>query len=314
MLFKGLSSKIILNGKAVTGFEILRGVKQGDALSCILFIMCMEPLIRNIKANQRIREITSGRINIDVPKAYSFADDVTIITKNDPDCVQQVFTEYEIFSNNSGLILNADKTEILCFNGERRFDRQFDVVYKLNRYTLQATESVKINGIFFQQDPLRREETNVTKALEAMSRLLQVWSTRRLTLLGRILVVKTFAISKVIYLMQSMSLSDGSYNEIIKVIFKYLWNKNFNAARAPERIRRSIMLTPVALGGFGMINIRELGESLDLRSYGRLLVTKHPFLSQVRSLLNVNDPFNVTINATLLPYCSSIDRERKCFF
>ena len=57
------------------------------------------------------------------------------------------------------------------------------------------------------------------------------------------------------------------------------------------------MLTPVSLGGFGMVSIRELGESLDLRSYGRLQVTRHPFLSQVRTLINVQDPFNVSITA-----------------
>ena len=50
-LYKDLSSEILLNGRAVLGYKILKGVKQGDALSCILFIICIEPLIRNIKEN-----------------------------------------------------------------------------------------------------------------------------------------------------------------------------------------------------------------------------------------------------------------------
>ena len=50
-LYKGLVSQIIINGKTVNGFSILEGVKQGDALSCILFVMCMEPLIRNLNDN-----------------------------------------------------------------------------------------------------------------------------------------------------------------------------------------------------------------------------------------------------------------------
>ena len=52
-LYKDLNSKIILNGRAVNGYDILKGVKQGDALSCILFIMCMEPLLRNMKENNQ---------------------------------------------------------------------------------------------------------------------------------------------------------------------------------------------------------------------------------------------------------------------
>ena len=41
VLYKGLKSDIILNGKVIDGYSILKGVKQGDALSCVLFIMCM---------------------------------------------------------------------------------------------------------------------------------------------------------------------------------------------------------------------------------------------------------------------------------
>ena len=299
VLYKGLNSQIIINGQAVNGFDICRGVKQGDALSCILFIMCIEPLIRNLKANPGIENIVSSLLDINIPKTYGFADDVAILTRNNPNGIQQIFNEYDAFSENSGLRLNADKTEILCFNTRRNFDQRFNIVYGGARYTLVATESVKINGIVLLQDPARRENTNVRMALEAMGRLLQAWSTRRLTLLGKILIIKTFAISKIIYLMQSMSLSEPSYKEIIKVIFKYLWNKNWNAAKAPERISRNIMLTPVAQGGFGMVSIRDLGESLDLRSFGRLQVTKHPFLSQVRALLNDSNPFEVTIEANV---------------
>ena len=95
--------------------------------------------------------------------------------------------------------------------------------------------------------------------------------------------------------MQTLQLSEKSYKLFTRVVFKYLWNRNYNAARAPERLKREIMYTPFNLGGFGMVNIRTLGESLDLRSYGCLVTTNHPFLSQVRQLLNSNDFFNVCI-------------------
>ena len=67
VLFKGLKSKIIINGQAVEGFDILRGVKQGDALSCVLFIMCIEPLIRNIKSNPLIENIMSVTLPLNIP-------------------------------------------------------------------------------------------------------------------------------------------------------------------------------------------------------------------------------------------------------
>ena len=299
VLYKGLRSNIIINGRPVDGYSILKGVKQGDALSCILFIMCMEPLIRNIKANGTIREISSDQLPIRIPKVYSFADDISILAKNEIQGIRAIFNEYETFSKASGLYLNADKTEILCFNGQRDAVQRFDVNYNGSDYRLMSCAQIKINGILLSQDRNQREAANVAKSIESMEHLLSAWSTRRLTLLGRILIIKTYAMSKMIYLMQTFSLSEQSYKDFVKVVFKFLWNKNYNAARAPERLKRSIMYTPVSLGGFGMVDIRALGNSLDLRSYGRLLVTKHPFMAQVLNCVKSDNFFALSTEANV---------------
>ena len=296
VLYKGLRSQVIVNGRTIDGYSILKGVKQGDALSCILFIMCMEPLIRNIKQNVTISRIESRLLPIVIPKVYSFADDISVMTKNNGLALQEVFTEYELFTKISGLQLNAAKTEILCFNKERNSDQPFVITYQGVRHQLRAKEQIKINGILFQQEMESMEDANVAQAIESMERLLLSWSTRRLTLLGRIIIIKTFAISKLIYIMQSLLLTERSYKAVVKVIYKFLWNKNLNAARAPERIKRSIMLTPVEYGGFGMIDVAELSKALNLRAYGRLLTTAHPFFEQVKGLICCNDFFTVSLD------------------
>ena len=96
--------------------------------------------------------------------------------------------------------------------------------------------------------------------------------------------------------MQSMTLGEASRKAVIRVIYKYLWNKNYDAARAPERLKRSIMTAPLNCGGFGLLDLNELSDSLDLRSYGRLMTTHHPFLSQLVNLINDNDVFNVRLS------------------
>ena len=75
LLYKELATDIIINGKICKGFNILRGVKQGDALSCIIFIMCMEPLLLNIEQNAAIECINSEQLGC-LPKVYAYADDV----------------------------------------------------------------------------------------------------------------------------------------------------------------------------------------------------------------------------------------------
>ncbi len=57
-LYNGLSVKVLVNGFLSEKINIERGVKQGDALSCSLFILCMDPLIRNLNENKKIEPIT----------------------------------------------------------------------------------------------------------------------------------------------------------------------------------------------------------------------------------------------------------------
>ena len=171
VLYKGLKSSIILNGKVIDGYSILRGVKQGDALSCILFIMCMEPLILNLKANASIEPIVSNKLSINIPRVYSFADDITVVAKNEHRGIQEVFNEYELFSNSSGLIHNADKTEILCFGG-RNAPQQFNIRYNGSDFNIRSMSRIKVNGIFLSEDAAAREDYNVGRSIEAMERLL----------------------------------------------------------------------------------------------------------------------------------------------
>ena len=137
------------------------------------------------------------------------------------------------------------------------------------------------------------------KVYDAMERHLKSWSQRSLTLLGRILIIKTFAMSQSIFLLQSMSISDVSIKKLMSLIFKYLWNKNLNAERAPDRIKRSTMLTQVKDGGFGMIDLKDVADSLDLRAYGRLSMSEHPFLKQLMPLVNASNFFDVKVSGNV---------------
>ena len=320
VLYKDLSSDIILNGRVIKGYRILKGVKQGDALSCILFIICMEPLIRNIKRNNRIEGVSSEKLSIDIPKVYGFADDINTIIKADNNGVQEIFNEYQSFTRESGLLLNADKTEILLFNSRRQTDRTFKIRYNGGEYEIKAQDNLKINGILFRQDPRRREEANVEKVIRAMTSQLRQWSRRHLTLLGKILILKMFAISQVIFTMQSITLSDNSLKKLNALIYKFLWNKNFNASKAPDRIKRSIVTTPILRGGLGMLDLNELRKSLDLRAYGRLINSEHPFFSQVGAKIKLKGFFNIevprlAVDAKVMRGIKLINEQRrKCLF
>ena len=106
---------------------------------------------------------------------------------------------------------------------------------------------------------------------------LKAWSRRSLTTLGKITIIKTFALSQAIYFMQSLNLNESVFKTINSLLNKFIWNRHFMAAKAPERIKRDIVIKSIKLGGLGMLDAAELDSSLKLKALGRLLTTKHPF-------------------------------------
>ena len=70
-------SQIINNGKLTNSFQILRGVRQGDPLSTLLFILAVEPLLERIR-NESIG-IKTKKLN---KKVNAHADDTTLFSKD----------------------------------------------------------------------------------------------------------------------------------------------------------------------------------------------------------------------------------------
>ena len=302
-LYSDLRSDIIINGKVVQGYNINRGVKQGDALSCILFIMCMEPLLKNIENNNEIKNLRSLDLETNLPKVLAYADDVNGIVVNDQKTIQELFKEYERLTRLANLELNAEKTEIMPITSNNlNLDKDqmiFRFSYCQKNYELKPVPEMKINGILFQQDEAAMKTSNMDNVKRRIEAQLKNWSTRQLSVLGKILILKTFGISQVIYLMQSMSLCDNDVKQLNAILYKFIWNRHFCAAKAPERIRREIVNKPIRLGGLGMLDLSMLSESLKLRALGRLLTTNHPFLTSVRNKIDLSDFFAPKITSKL---------------
>ena len=60
-------------------------------------------------------------------KAGAFADDVGALCGGDSESVKRVFMQYEKLTRKSGLVLNADKTEILVL--KNNIQREYDITY-----------------------------------------------------------------------------------------------------------------------------------------------------------------------------------------
>ena len=302
-LYSELETNILVNGKISKSYKILRGVKQGDSLSCILFIMCMEPLLRNIDNNVNIGSIDSLTLGAELPKVYAYADDVNGTIKDTELSLENVFLEYERLSKLSGLELNADKTEVMRL-GRDPAPKAYKVKYLDKEFEVNTCEQIKINGILFQRNQEEMINANVEVARSRIDANFAKWSRRSLSTLGKILIAKTFGISQIIFLLQSLVLKNAHIKVLNAILYKFIWNKHYHAAKAPERIKRIIATTPIKLGGLGMLDISVLDEGLKVRALGRLLETNHPLLSLVKAGIDLSDFFNPKCSYNVDPVIS----------
>jgi hypothetical protein len=281
LLYRNIQSKVMVNGFPSKSFNIERSVKQGDALSCVLFDLCIDILLRSIYSNNAIPSIRI--MSLHIPKAIAYADDVAVLTYSSG--IQDLFRTYETFSKMSGLFLNADKTEFLNLNAKSDI-KEVNFHYDNSSQCIKTVPSIKICGITFSLDNTLEFDSNVKSKIQNLSNALSSWNKRNLSIFGRNLILKTFGLSQLIYSMQNTSFPQDSLDEINKICFQFLWNKKSNKSRAYERVARKTLIKPLSQGGLNAPDIFSINKSLKVKQFLRSISQyNNHFIAEFQSVI-----------------------------
>ena len=79
---------------------------------------------------------------------------------------------------------------------------------------------------------------------------------RRLTLLGKIAVLKSLIASQLVYILSPLPTNNSAINEINSMFFNFLWNGK------GDKIKRDIMISDYNNGGLRMIDIKLFNKAL----------------------------------------------------
>jgi hypothetical protein len=222
---------VINNGHTSGYFDMGRGVRQGDPLSPYLFIILSEVLTAMINSEKLICGIT---IEGDEIKLLQYADDTTGIL-SDIDSVKRFIKMVERFGKYSGLQVNREKTEALCLGtGKVSSDNKFGISWK---------NTIKVLGVFFSYDDEVATEKNFFEKIQEVKRIFQIWSTRNLTIYGRIILAKTFIISKFLYVTGALCIPEKFKKQLNSLVFKFIWNQK------KEKIARNVLIRDIKDGG-----------------------------------------------------------------
>jgi hypothetical protein len=267
ILYNNITSRVLVNGHLTDEFPILRSVKQGDALSCVLFILCMETIINAIEGHTYISNITIDQIRI--PKVFSYADDIAVLVSN-VQSIRNVVDCYGRFSRVSGLYLNVDKTEIINLNKHDSTDRlSISDSNSASSTVIEFSKSITICGRVFSLDHGAEYKSNILSKIDNLQKALNSWNKRSLSIYGRNLIIKTFGLSQLIYSMQNSHFSKADLASIEKICFNFLWRKKPDKSKAYERISRFKLKQPPKQGGLGAPDIVSINDALKIGQFLR---------------------------------------------
>nr|CAD1819928.1 unnamed protein product [Ananas comosus var. bracteatus] len=112
ILLQSANTSVILNGVPGKGFTCKRGLRQGDPLSPLLFILCVDVLFRmfhRATSHGLLPDQGIGNVRI---QALQFADDLLIFLDGSPRTAAVTKLILDEFSNCSGLKINYDKSSL----------------------------------------------------------------------------------------------------------------------------------------------------------------------------------------------------------
>lgn len=147
------TSRILLNGKRSDSFQNRTGLRQGDALSPLLFNIALEKVIRSLKL------VPAGIHLGQYHKVLAYADDIVLIGRTEIE-IRKLFIELEETALKLGLRINDQKTQYMIIK------RNIDVNENrspliIDKYTFERVELFKFLGVMINEQNQREVEIKV---------------------------------------------------------------------------------------------------------------------------------------------------------
>ena len=221
-LYNGASMQIIVNGWLTDPVPLARGVRQGDSLSPLLYILCVETLACKIKQCSEIEGFLLPGARGAQYKVGLYADDTTSFVKT-VRSLERLFDVIRLYEQGSGAKLNVSKTEAMWLGAWRsRVDQPLGLTW---------VKKMKILGVVFGECT---EQDNWQPKLNKLEKHLNLWKSRSLSLIGKSLIINTLGLSKLTYLATVLTVPKWVLGKINDLVWPFLWGSRIQTVRIPS--------------------------------------------------------------------------------
>ena len=259
VFYKNIKSSVIVNNKPTPWFNVERGCRQGDPISPYIFLLCSEVLAHMIRQDEEIKGFKM--LNNEI-KISQYADDTSLFLDGSQEGFEKCVNILLEYAKYSGLAMNFDKTKVIWFGCQDEnkpvFMPELNFDWNPEKFTLL--------GVEFTQKLDNISDYNIENKLGEIQRIINSWSKRDITPYGRVTVIKSLLVSKIVHILISLpSPSSKMIKKLDIMFYDFLWDGK------PDKIKRKNVKLKVEQGGLGMIDLETFDKALKLTWIRRML-------------------------------------------
>ena len=247
-LYSNAFTRINVNGFLTKEIPLKCGVRQGCPLSALLYVMIIELLALQLRANPNI---VGFRIQGERTVSTHYADDAVIkITQNR--CFKEVYKDLQEYEKATGAKINLEKTVGLWIGKwKNRTDDPFqDIDPEQTRRIVWTNKNVKYLGVFVGND--RPDIQTFNELVPKMKKRLNFWKRLALPLLAKSRVIEIFHSSKLFYASNFYPVPPDIENNVSQAFMDYItFPKHGSNPQVSKKEMEKLRLD----GGLKLINI-----------------------------------------------------------
>ena len=213
MLYSDASVRLFTNGHTGGRIPILCGVRQGDPLSCILFVLVIEGLARYIATSPAMKGVAVGNLWL---KSLMYADDTVVVIRNqeEADAIMKIL---ELYCRATGAKVNWAKSFLMRIGNLPAIEIPGVV-------DIPEGEAYKHLGIPVGvriERPLKEFwESTLDKARNTVN----TWSKFCLSIKGRVLTANACVMSLPRYALRFLEIPTGIKAELETEYYRLIWD------------------------------------------------------------------------------------------
>jgi len=258
MILSSASTKIICNGSPGHRICHARGLRQGDPLSPLIFVLVMEALNALFKLADE-RGLLFGLDQSVAERVLLYADDVILFLSPQQQDLVLARGILQIFAMDSGLHSNIDKSIIAPIHCNLE-----DTVTLLQHFPAKLSPlPMCYLGIPLAVGKLRK--CDLQPLVDKVNDSLPTWKAKWLSKAGRAVLVKTKLSAIPVHTAMVITLSPWVIQCIDKRRRAFLWAGSDSVSGGKCSLAWPKVCRPPELGGLGLLDLQTFGYALRMR-------------------------------------------------